>query len=108
MNRKWIGFAVAAALVAASASASGLSRAQDQEKHKEKEDRPWARSWRRSRSSTSPSPRRPGTPRAFKKGQKDVEKAASELAKLAKDSKPLKDAVPEERQERGRSREEVG
>ena len=37
MNRKWIGFAVVATLVAASGLASGLSRAQDQEKHKETE-----------------------------------------------------------------------
>ena len=35
MNRKWIGFAVAAALVATCVVGNGLSRAQDQEKHKE-------------------------------------------------------------------------
>ena len=51
MNRKWIGFAVVATLVAACGLASGLSRAQDQEKHKENDkDAPrCAKSWKRSR-----------------------------------------------------------
>ncbi len=91
MNRKWIGFAAAAALVAASSLASGLSRAQDQEKHKEQET-PLGRIMEKVQKLNIAINRATGKAARFKKGQKDVQKDAGELVKLAKESKPLKEA----------------
>ena len=105
MNRKWIGFAVVATLVAASGLASRLSVAQDQEKHKEN-DTPLGRIMEKVQKHNIAINRATGKAARFKKGQKDVakdagelaklakeiEKDAGELAKLAKESKPLKEA----------------
>ncbi len=92
MNRKWIGFAVVATLVAA----SGLSPAQDQEKHNEKETEeeapPLRKIMEKVQKLNIAINRATGSEDRFKKAQKDVEKYAGELARLAKDSKPLKEA----------------
>jgi cytochrome c556 len=93
MNRKWIGFAVVATLVAASGLASGLSRAQDQEKHQDKEkETPLGRIMEKVQKLNISINRATGNAARFKKGQKDVEKDAGELVKLAKGGKPLKEA----------------
>jgi cytochrome c556 len=91
MDRKWIGFLVTAALVAASVLGSELSRAQDQEKHKEAET-PLGRIMEKVQKHNIAITKATRNAAQFKKGQKDVEKSAAELAKLAKQSKPLKDA----------------
>ena len=91
MNRKWIGFAVVAALVAASGLVSGLSRAQDQEKHKETET-PLGKIMEKVQKHNIAITKATRNVAAFKKNQKEVEKSAVELAKLAKDAKPLKAA----------------
>ncbi len=91
MNRKWIGFASAAALVAASSLASGLSRAQDQEKHKEQET-PLGRIMEKVQKHNIAITKATRNAAAFKKNQKEVEKSSTELVALAKESKPLKEA----------------
>jgi len=91
MNRKWIGFAAAAALVAATGLASGLSRAQDQEKHKEQET-PLGRIMEKVQKHNIAITKATRNVAAFKKNQKEVEKSSTELVKLAKQSKPLKEA----------------
>jgi cytochrome c556 len=91
MNRKWIGFAVVATLVAASGLASRLSVAQDQEKHKEN-DTPLGRIMEKVQKHNIAITKATRNVAAFKKNQKEVEKSAAELAKLAKESKPLKEA----------------
>jgi len=91
MNHKWIGFAAAAALVAASGLASGLSRAQDQEKHKET-DTPLGKIMEKVQKDNIAITKGTRNAAAFKKSQKDVEKSAVELVKLAKDSKQYKEA----------------
>lgn len=92
MNRKWIGFAAATTLVAV----SGLSPAQDQEKHKEndkeKEAPPLRKIMEKVQKINISINRATGNANRFKKAQKDVEKDAGELVKLAQDSKPLKEA----------------
>jgi len=94
MNRKWIGVAVVATLVAASGLASGLSRAQDQEKDKDKDkDAPPLRKiMEKVQKINIALGKTTRTPSAFKKNQGEVDKSATELAKLAKDGKPLKEA----------------
>lgn len=91
MNRKWIGFAVVATLVAASGLASGLARAQDQEKHKETET-PLGKIMEKVQKQNIAITKATRNAASFKKNQKEVEKSAAELAKLAKDGKPLKEA----------------
>lgn len=91
MNRKWIGFAVVATLVAASGLASRLSVAQDHNKEKETET-PLSKIMEKVQKLNIAINRATGNAARFKKGQKDVEKDAGELAKLAKESKPLKEA----------------
>ncbi|HMF36274.1 MAG TPA: cytochrome c [Isosphaeraceae bacterium] len=91
MNRKWIGFTVVATLVAASGFASRISVAQDQEKHDEPET-PLGKIMEKVQKLNIALNRTTGTAARFKKFQKDVEKDATELAKLAKDGKPLKEA----------------
>jgi len=91
MNRKWIGFAAAAALVAATGLASGLSRAQDQEKHKEQET-PLGRIMEKVQKHNIAITKATRNAAAFKKNQKEVEKSSTELVALAKESKPLKEA----------------
>ena len=89
MNRKWIGFAVVATLVAA----SGLSPAQDQdqEKHKETET-PLGKIMEKVQKHNIAITKATRNAASFKKNQKEVEKSAADLAKLAKDAKPLKEA----------------
>ena len=92
MDRKWIGFAGTAALVSACGLAAALSPAQEQErKHKETET-PLGKIMEKVQKHNIALGKLTRTPAAFKKGQKDVEKAALDLVKLAKESKPLKDA----------------
>jgi len=94
MNRKWIGFAVVATLVAASGLASRLSVAQDQKNHDEPKT-PLGKIMEKVQKLNIALNRTTGTAERFKKAQKDVEKDAAELAelaKLAKDGKPLKQA----------------
>jgi cytochrome c556 len=94
MTRKWIGFAFPAALVVALGIVSGLSRAQDQEKHKDKEhETPLGKIMEKVQKHNISITKATRNAAAFKKGQKDVQKAAAELAKLAKDAKPFKEAV---------------
>ncbi len=101
MNRKWIGFAVAATLVAALAAgnpgAPGLLRAQDQDtdkqpKHKETET-PLGKIMEKVQKHNIAITKATRNAAQFKRGQKDVEKSAAELAKLAKKAKPFKDAL---------------
>ncbi len=94
MNRKWIGFAAVAALVAGSGLASGLSRAQDQDKDKDKDkDAPPLRKiMEKVQKINIALGKTTRTPTAYKKNQGEVEKSTTELVKLAKDSKPLKEA----------------
>ncbi len=91
MNRKWIGFAAVAALVAASGLASGLSRAQDQKKHDEPET-PLGKIMEKVQKHNIAITKATRNVAAFKKNQKEVEKSAAALAKLAKEGKPLKEA----------------
>jgi len=94
MNRKWIGFAAAAALVAATGLASGFSRAQDQEKHKQKDkDAPPLRKiMEKVQKINIALGKTTRTPSAFKKNQGEIVKSTTELAKLAKDGKQYKEA----------------
>lgn len=91
MNRKWIGIAMVATLVAASSFASRLSLAQDQEKHKENET-PLGKIMHEVQQYNLAITRATRNVAAFKKNQKDLEKSSVELVKLAKKSKPLKEA----------------
>ena len=91
MNRKWIGIAVAATLFVACGIGASLSLAQDQEKHKEK-DTPLGKIMEKVQKNNIAITKATRNAAAYRKGQKDVEKASTELAKLAKESKPLKEA----------------
>ncbi len=91
MNHKWIGFAVVATLVAASGLASRLSVAQDEKKHDEPET-PLGKIMEKVQKHNIAITKGTRNAAAFKKNQKDVEKSSTELAKLAKEAKPLKEA----------------
>ncbi len=95
MSRKWIGFAASAALVAAlgigGPGAPG-SLAQDQEKKEKEHDTPLGRIMEKVQKHNIAITKATRNAAQFKKGQKDVEKSALELVKLAKESKPLKEA----------------
>jgi cytochrome c556 len=91
MNRKWIGFAAAAALVAAIGLASGLTRAQDQEKQKEQQT-PLGKIMEKVQKHNIALTKATRNVAAFKKNQKEVEKSSAELAKLAKQAKQFKEA----------------
>ncbi len=89
MNPKWIGFAVVAILVVAAGFTSRLSFAQDE--HKENET-PLGKIMEKVQKHNKAITDGVRNVAAFQKRQKDVEKSALELAKLAKESKPLKEA----------------
>jgi cytochrome c556 len=91
MNRKWIGLAAAAAMVAACGLAGRVSVAQDEEKHKE-QDTPLGKIMEKVQKHNIALTKATRNVAAFKKNQKEVEKSSSELAKLAKESKPFKEA----------------
>jgi cytochrome c556 len=91
MNRKWIGLAAALALVAACGLAGRVSIAQDQEKPKEQET-PLGRIMEKVQKHNIALTKGTRNVAAFKKSQKEVEKSSGELAKLAKESKPYKEA----------------
>jgi cytochrome c556 len=103
MNRKWIGFALVAALVAALGLGSGLSSAQDPEKHKEKET-PLGKIMEKVQKHNIAITKATRNAAQYKKGQKDVQKAAAELAKLAEKAKPFKDAIKNAKNETNPSR----
>lgn len=86
MNRKWIGLSAAAALLV---SACGLSLAQDP-KHKETET-PLGKIMEKVQKRNSELTKFTRNAAAFKKSQKDAAKAAEDMLKLAKESKPLKE-----------------
>lgn len=87
MNRKWIGLVAAAAVAV---TACGLSLAQD-EKHKETES-PLGKIMEKVQKRNSEITKYTRNAATYKKSQKDLEKAAADLHKLAKESKPLKEA----------------
>jgi hypothetical protein len=90
MSPKWIGFVVAPAVVVAFGIATGLSLGQDQEKHKDKEhETPLGKIMEKVQKHNIALTKATRTPAAFKKSQKDVEKLAKEMAKFAKDARPL-------------------
>src|SRR5208283_4176556 len=92
MNRKWIGFAVVATLVAASGLASRLSVAQDQEKHKEN-DTPLGRIMEKVQKHNIAITKATRNVAAFKKNQKEVEKSAAEQGATQKEAKDLFQSV---------------
>jgi cytochrome c556 len=94
VSRKWIGFAIAPALVLAFGIVNGLSVAQDQDnpKHNEKET-PLTRIMEKVQKHNIAITKATRNAAMFKKSQKDVHKSATELAKLAKEAKPFKDAL---------------
>lgn len=92
MYRKWNGFVGTAALVAVCGLVAGLSRAQDQKEKREKERTPLGKIMEQVQKRNAALARLTRNDKAFEKGQKDVEKAALDLVKLARESKPLKDA----------------
>ena len=89
MNPKWIGFAMVAVLVVAAGFTSRLSFAQDQ--HKENET-PLGKIMEKVQKHNKAITDGVRNAAAFKKRQKEVEKSALELAKLAKESKQHKEA----------------
>jgi cytochrome c556 len=94
MSRKWIGFAVAATLVVASSVATSFSRAQDEPKHKEddKDAPPLRKIMEKVQKINLSLGKATRNAASFKKSQQEVGKMAKDLAKLAKDSKPHKEA----------------
>jgi cytochrome c556 len=92
MYWKWIGFAGTAALLAACGLAAGLSRAQDQERKHKMPETPLGKIMERVQKHNIALGKLTRTPAVFKKGQKDVEKVAVDLVRLAKESKPFRDA----------------
>ncbi|MGC8639035.1 MAG: cytochrome c [Isosphaeraceae bacterium] len=89
MNCKWIGFAASAGLVAIFSICSGLS-AQNQEK--KEHDTPLGKIMEKVQKHNTTITQGTRNAAQFKRRQKDVEKSAKELVKLAKDAKPLKEA----------------
>ena len=89
MNRKWIGFAASAALVAALSISSGLSSAQEK---KEEHDTPLGKIMEKVQKHNITITKATRNAAQFKRGQKDVEKSAKDLVKLAKEAKPFKEA----------------
>jgi cytochrome c556 len=94
MNRKWVCLALAPALLVAFSVLAGLSIAQDTEKEKDHDkETPLGKVMAEVQKKKIAITKATRNVAAYKKGQKDVEKAATELAKLAKEAKPFKDAV---------------
>jgi hypothetical protein len=92
MNRKWIGFALPAMLVIAFGFSNSFSVAQDQDrqpKHKEQETE-LGKIMEKVQKHNIAITKATRTVAAYKKGQKEVEKAAAELCRLAKEAKPHK------------------
>ncbi|MFO0889797.1 MAG: cytochrome c [Isosphaeraceae bacterium] len=89
MNRKWIGLLAAAAAVAAFGLAGNLSLAQD-EKHKENETA-LGKLMEKVQKRNSEITKFTRNANTFKKSQKELQKAAADMYKLAKDAKPLKE-----------------
>lgn len=92
MNRKWIGLIAAAAVVAACGLTSQISMAQDpDEKHKDVES-PLGKLMEKVQKRNSEITKYTRNAAAFKKNQKELEKATADMHKLAKESKPIKEA----------------
>ncbi|QEH36294.1 Cytochrome C' [Aquisphaera giovannonii] len=86
MNRKWIGLAATSLLVAA----CGLVAAQDKKEHDEPET-PLGKIMEKVQKLNGDMTRYVRNAAQYKKSQKDLEKAALEFAKLAKESKKFTD-----------------
>jgi cytochrome c556 len=84
MNRKWIVFGLSAGVFAV-LSAASLSIAEDEK------ETPLGIIMEKVQKHNSIITKGTRTPVAYKKAQKDVEKSAAEIAKLAKETKPIKD-----------------
>jgi cytochrome c556 len=90
MLRKWLIFAVSAGLLVSLGIGARLTSADDKDKDKESELGKIMEKVNKHNSTLTKGLR---TKVAYAKSQKDVEKSASELVKLAKAAKPIKDAV---------------
>jgi cytochrome c556 len=86
MTRKWIVFASSAAILVALGGGVALSSASD-------EETPLGKIMEKVQKHNLSITKGVRNKVAFKKSQKDVENSAKELAKLAKEAKPLNDAV---------------
>lgn len=84
MNRKWTVFGLSAGVFAV-LSAASLSVARDDK------ETPLGAIMEKVQKHKSIITKGTRTPVAYKKAQKDVEKSAKELAKLAEEAKPIKD-----------------
>jgi cytochrome c556 len=95
MVRKWLVFVLSAGLVLSVGLGVGLSIAQDEKQESELE-KIMEQVQKHNLAITK------GTRNAvsFKKSQKDVEKSAKELVKLAKKAKPIKDALKKAKDEK--------
>ncbi len=89
MNRKWIGLVAAAFTVAAFGLVGSLSMAQD-EKHEEKETA-LGKLMEKVQKRNSEITKFTRNANTFKKSQKELEKSAADMLKLAKDAKPMKE-----------------
>jgi len=84
MNRKWTVFGLCAGVFAV-LSAASLSSAKDDK------ETPLGMIMEKVQKHNSVITKGTRTPVAYKKAQKDVENSAIEIAKLAKETKPIKD-----------------
>jgi cytochrome c556 len=92
MNRKWIGLAAAALIVAASVFAGTHSLAQDpQPKHKETET-PLGKIMEKVQKRNSEITKATRNAATYKRSRSELEKAAADMHKLAKEAKPIKDS----------------
>jgi cytochrome c556 len=92
MLRKWLIFGVSAGILILLGIGVGLSSAGGQDQEKEKET-PLGKIMEKVNKHNSNLTKGLRTKVAYAKAQKDVEKNAKELAKLAKAAKDIKDAV---------------
>jgi cytochrome c556 len=89
MIRKWLIFAVSAALLVA----AGVVAGPGQSKADDDKESPLAKIMEKVNKNNTIIQKGTRTKVAFAKAQKDVEKSAKDLVKLAKEAKPLTDAV---------------
>jgi cytochrome c556 len=94
MIRKWMVFVLSTGILVSLGLGAGLSNAQDE---KESELEKIMEQVQKNNVVITKGIR---TPANFKKSQKDVEKSAKELVKLAKKAKPIKDALTKAKEEK--------